>query len=112
MEYEVKFLPASAKNKHPLLPLPIKPLRKKKTPGKQTQNEPISPYVSCAMMTSGAIQYGDPANVCRFAMEWVNCTDSPKSASLFFVGECRECVGVCVKGGGEEDATNVTDTIQ
>ncbi len=37
------------------------------------------------MITSGAIQYGEPAKVCRFAMEWVSCTDSPKSASLSFV---------------------------
>ena len=41
-----------------------------------------SAHVSCAMMTSGAIQYGEPANVWRFAMECVSCTDSPKSASL------------------------------
>lgn len=33
-------------------------------------------------MTSGAIQYGDPANVWRLAIECVNWTDSPKSASL------------------------------
>lgn len=26
-------------------------------------------HVSWAMMTSGAIQYGEPAKVCRFAME-------------------------------------------
>lgn len=36
------------------------------------------------MMTSGAIQYGEPAKVWRLAMEWVSCTDSPKSARLSF----------------------------